>query len=253
MAHTPYTRIIPESSTAIIMIHGIIGTPDHFRDMIPLVPEEWSVYNLLLPGHGKTARDFAHSSMSDWKSHVAELVEKLSAEGKRILIAAHSMGTLFAIQAALKHPDTVRGLFLMGSCLQVGLRSLVLSNALKVSLGLVRPTDEAVVAASRACSIMPTKRLWQYLGWLPRYWELFREIRYTRQKVPQLSVPCRVYQSSLDEMVSVRAARWFEESPIVQCTFLEHSTHFHYQNGDYDFLLEQFRQFCNTAKTETPG
>ncbi|MBR0324808.1 MAG: hypothetical protein IIX11_01590, partial [Selenomonadales bacterium] len=32
----------------VLMLHGILGTPDHFRELLPLVPETWSVHALLL-------------------------------------------------------------------------------------------------------------------------------------------------------------------------------------------------------------
>lgn len=251
MAHKAYSRIIQGSNTVIVMIHGIIGTPDHFKDMIPLVPDDWSVYNLLLDGHGKQVRDFSASSMTRWKQQVASLMDQLSKQYPRIIIAAHSMGTLFAIQAALAHPERVEGLFLMGSCLRVGLKPLALSNAFKVSMGLVRPDDAPALAAFHACSIAPDKHLWRYLGWLPRYWELLWEIRRVRPLVRQVSVPCWVFQSRHDEMVSVRAAKCFADNSNILCSFLESSTHFHYKGDDYPYLLEQFQLFCDRIEKET--
>ena len=63
MAHEPYFSVKEQADTAILMIHGILGTPDHFKPLLHLVPAEWSVYNILLDGHGKTVSHFANSSM----------------------------------------------------------------------------------------------------------------------------------------------------------------------------------------------
>lgn len=244
MAHEPYIRMIPGSDTAVLMLHGIIGTPEHFRDMIPLIPADWSICNILLDGHGKEVTDFSHTSMARWKQQVAARLEQLSSDHDRILIAAHSMGTLFAIRAAVQDPHKIAGLFLMGSCLAPGIKRLALSNACKVALGRVRPDDAPAMAAQNACSIHHTRRLWQYLGWPPRYWELLQEIRAVRPLVQQLQVPCWVYQSRQDELVSVRAAQWFAGNPHVHCQFLENSTHFHYSPADYRSLLDAFSAFC---------
>lgn len=57
MEHREYVRIVPGAKTAVLFMHGIVGTPNHFRDLLPLVdlvPDDWSVYNVLLPGHGGT-------------------------------------------------------------------------------------------------------------------------------------------------------------------------------------------------------
>ena len=252
MAHEPYFSVKDQADTAILMIHGILGTPDHFKPLLPLVPAEWSVYNILLDGHGKNASDFSNSSMAKWKTQVSELIDQLSNHYDRILIAAHSMGTLFAIQEAIKHPQKIKGLFLLGSCLRATLKPLAVQNALKVSLGWIRKTDEAAMAAADACSIMPTKKLWNYLGWLPRYWELLREIRLTRALLPQLSVPSLVCQSAHDEMVSQKAAGYFQNLPQVEQVILNHSTHFHYKNGDLQRLQVLFEEFCANYKTEMP-
>ena len=61
MAHKPVKRIVPGAKTAVILCHGIMGSPDHFRHFIPLIPEDWSVCCLLLDGHGKGVMDFARS------------------------------------------------------------------------------------------------------------------------------------------------------------------------------------------------
>jgi len=59
------------SRIAVLFIHGIIGTPRHFTELIPLVqqvPEDFTVSNIILDGHGGTVDDFAHTSMAKWKA-----------------------------------------------------------------------------------------------------------------------------------------------------------------------------------------
>ena len=46
MKHNEYIRVSDNANVAVLMVHGIAGTPAHFRDLIPMIPEEWSVYNL---------------------------------------------------------------------------------------------------------------------------------------------------------------------------------------------------------------
>ena len=98
MVHEEYVRMVPHADTAVLFIHGIVGTPNHFRDLIPLVelvPESWSVCNLLLDGHGKSVEDFANTSIENWHSQVWGTFEKLSRTHERVILVAHSMGTLF--------------------------------------------------------------------------------------------------------------------------------------------------------------
>ena len=66
MEHLEYIRIVDHADTAVLFIHGIVGTPNHFHAFIPLVPEHISVCNLLLDGHGGSVKDFSHTSMRKW-------------------------------------------------------------------------------------------------------------------------------------------------------------------------------------------
>ena len=122
MPHQPHRRIVRGSDTAVVFIHGIVGTPDQFNPLLPLVPKDWSVDNLLLPGHGGSVRDFSRSSMAAWRAHVAEHIDRLAEDHRRILLVGHSMGTLFCIDEAVKRPDTVAGLFLLASPLRIFMR-----------------------------------------------------------------------------------------------------------------------------------
>ena len=54
MNHQEYIREIPGAKTAVLMLHGIAGTPDHFEMLLPLVPADWSIYNILLDGKNRS-------------------------------------------------------------------------------------------------------------------------------------------------------------------------------------------------------
>ena len=96
---------------AILFIHGILGTTSHFEPFLSLVPPNWSICNLSLKGHGGSVKDFSQASMTEWKQQVKNALEELSETNNKIIIVAHSMGTLFAIQEAIEKP--VDELFLL--------------------------------------------------------------------------------------------------------------------------------------------
>lgn len=113
MKYTPYYRIVSGAKTAALFVHGIVGTPAHFQDLVPMIPADWSVYNILLDGHGKQVEDFARTSMVKWKAQVSAQLDEILRTHAQVLIVAHSMGTLFAIDEAMKRPDKVKGLLLL--------------------------------------------------------------------------------------------------------------------------------------------
>lgn len=78
MEHTEIRRCVAGAENAVLFIHGIVGTPQHFAPLIPLVPEGWSLYNLLLDGHGGSVEAFSHTSMKKWRAQVSAAVEELA-------------------------------------------------------------------------------------------------------------------------------------------------------------------------------
>ena len=110
--HKEYVRINDYSKTAILFIHGIVGTPNHFNEFVSLVPESFSVYNLLLEGHGKGVKDFSNASMKKWEAQVDSVVKELSLTHEKIYIVAHSLGTLLAIDQAVKNKKNTSCFFL---------------------------------------------------------------------------------------------------------------------------------------------
>ncbi len=243
--HREYIHEVPESDTVILFVHGILGSPDQFQDFIPLVPKTWSIHNMLLDGHGKKVTDFSHTSMKKWKEQAADKAETLSRKYKNIILAAHSMGTLFAIDLALRWPQQVKMLFLLAVPLKMSLRPFAVSNSMKVIFDKVSAGDPAAMAAKASYSIEPDKRLWKYLRWFPRFAELYSETKRTGKKLCSLSVPCHVYQSGKDELVSRSTLKILAQHPKISVALLENSRHYYYEPADYALLLKEFRSCCN--------
>ncbi|MBS6196628.1 MAG: alpha/beta hydrolase [Clostridiales bacterium] len=245
--HTEYIREIPGSKTVILFVHGILGTPDHFNRLITAVPENWSVYNILLEGHGKTTEDFAAATMEQWKMQVHRLILKLSKEYEKIMIAAHSMGTLFAIEEARRNPK-VKALFLLNVPLKIWVKPGIIATAFKIIFDKVKPEDSVSEAVRRAYSIAPDRRLWKYTGWIPNYLALFSEIRETRKKINRIQTPCFVFQSKKDELVAVSSVKYFIQNPKIRWGMLKHSGHFYYEASDMEFMIQIFRRVCEKVR-----
>ncbi len=242
--HTEYRRCLPESSHAILFIHGIVGSPDHFQDFYDRVPADWSIRSVLIEGHGGTARQFSRSSMVRWKEQISQAVDDLAASHSSILITGHSMGTLLAIEQAIRAPDRVKGLFLLAVPLKARMTWAATSQSIRVALDLNSRNDPVLEAAKSAYSIHPDRRVWRYLGYVPRYLELLKVMRETIQEIPRLQVPARVFMSRSDEIVSPRSAAYLSVNPLIDLDWLEHSDHKYYPQEDKDILLGDFARFC---------
>lgn len=240
-----YVRIAEGSDTAVLLVHGIVGTPAHFKEFLPLIPDEWSVCNLLLDGHGQGVWEFGASSMAKWKTQVFARLEELLARHERVLIVAHSMGTLFAIRAAVQYPDRIAGLFLLNVPMRVHLPPATILAALKNALGLVKEGDGTAWAMKNGCGVRLTPYLWKYLPWIPRYLELLREICDTRALLPQLTIPARTFHSQKDELVSNRAPGDLQGHPSIVTVMLPDSGHFAYEGEDLRLLQANFTEWLD--------
>ncbi|MBQ1966201.1 MAG: alpha/beta fold hydrolase [Clostridia bacterium] len=242
--HKPMIHMVPGANTAVLFLHGIVGTPDHFEKFIPLVPAEWSVYNILLDGHGASVKDFAKSSMRRWKKQVNTVVAKLLEKHEKILIVGHSMGTLFAIQTAIKYPQRIRHLFLLAAPLKIHPRTPAVITALKILLNKFSPTDRDTIEAKHSYGIEQDKNLLKYISWIPRYAELLKEIPNTRSLIDQIRVPCTVYQSRHDELVDLSSVDILRRNPKIRVIILPKSGHFFIKPCEEGLVLRDFQNIC---------
>ena len=242
MKHNEYIRIVDGTDTAVLMIHGIFGTPRHFDDFLPLISEHWSIYNILLDGPGKGVKEFSATSMKKWKKQVDELMAELYARYDNIYVIAHSMGTLLSLDFCNKYADKIRAMILLAVPLKVFLKPISAINSLKLVLGISSDDNPIDVASKNAHSVSHDAWVWHYAGWIPRYLELFELIRKVRNNIENITVPCYIFQSRKDEMVAFSSIKYLQKNPLFKNNVLENSMHFYYDTKDYEFLKPSIRK-----------
>lgn len=245
--HREYRREVPGSQTAAVFIHGICGSPNFFQDFYACLPESWTIHSILIEGHGGSTLDFSRSSMAAWKGQVTRVVDELAARHESIVLVGHSMGTLLAIEQGLRLPGKVRGLFLLAVPLKVRARPTAATHSIRTALGLGDKGDPAIQAAKSLYSIEPDRRIWRYLGFIPRYYELLVEMRRIRSRIPELTVPTYVYQSGKDEIVSPASAACLAVNPGILLHTLADSDHKYHLPKDKAFLSEELRSLARMA------
>lgn len=225
--HKEYHRIIPDADTAILMVHGIAGTPRHFDFLLEAIPENVSVCNILLPGHGSTVLDFGASAMTRWKEKVETHMAELCRTHRRVIVVAHSMGTLLTTEAAPKHPK-VESFLLINVPLRVWVAPRLIPSALRWCFHRLipgHPTDEGLKVAA---SPTPDKHLWRYLSWVPRFWELLVLCKQSRKRLETLDKPTFAFQSYDDELVRRSTEKHLLKNTAIRCIMLEGCGHLSY-------------------------
>ena len=256
--HVEYKRIVAGADKAVLCIHGILGTPNHFRDLIPLIPENYSVFAMVTAGHCSTVSDFNHSSLQAWEDSVQKAIDELLKTHKEVYILAHSMGNLLAIEQAIKEPR-IKGLFCISIPIKVGVRTRIIGIAARVYRKKYKhkefPEDRHEVykdkdlmapICSECYGITDTKNIFKYLGWVPRFIDLFKLIKRVRKNLNKLNTPCVAYQSIPDELVSPKSIKILKNESKIKVVALEDSTHFYYDEKDMELLSADFKAFLNT-------
>ncbi len=229
-----------ENETAVLFIHGILGTPRHFDFLRESLPEGFTTKSLLLIGHGGSTKDFGKSSMTQWTTQCESALLELSASHKRVLLVGHSMGSLLAVRLALKHPGKVSGIFALAIPLRIRFGIKALASSLHTAFAPPESDSPFQRVCREACSVKLSKNPFAYLPWIPRFLELFALSRKTRKAMPTLKVPCTLVQSARDEMVSPASIRL---AAVAKTIVLPESFHYFYNEEDIGIILKEWDRF----------
>ncbi len=224
----------------MLLLHGILGTPRHFDFLLPLIPGDWSIHAPLLPGHGGKCGDFAGTDMAEWKRAVDKALAELCESHERVYIVGHSMGSLLAVWAALRHPEKVCGIFALAMPLRI---RFTLRAALACLHAAFRSPDKDTPflrATRQSSSIALSKNPFAYIGWIPRFLELFALSREIRLAMDKIKTPCLAIQSAKDELVSPSSLKYTGSAETV---VLPDSSHYFYSESDLETIKFRFHDF----------
>ena len=233
--HVEYKRIVEGADTAVLFIHGILGTPNHFRDLSHLVPDNYSVCAMVTAGHCGSVSDFSNSSLEKWEDSVQKAVDELLRTHKEIYLVGHSMGTLFSIEQAMKEPR-IKGVFCLSIPIKVKIRAKMIPLALKVYRNRIKDDDVYALALKECYGVTDSRNIFKYLGWIPRFIDLFKLIKRVRKNLDKFNTPCVAYQSILDELVSPKSINILKRESNIRVEALNNSTHMYYEPSEMQYL-----------------
>lgn len=244
MRNCEYKRIVKGARRAYLFMHGIVGTPDHFVDIIDLVPEDVTLWNIILDGHCGRVKDFAKTSMKKWEAQAAEVINELSKTHDEIYVVAHSMGALLTIKEAIDNPKIVKMFFLQAAmvpCVKWG----IVKTVLKIFFNDIKPDDPVMRASLRCYGIEIDRNLFGYIGWIPRFVELFIKARRTVKLLDEFKTPSVAFMSKKDEVVAQSSTKILRSCPNIKVFDMHNSGHFYYDENDVAALREEFAKFVS--------
>ena len=95
-----------EGRDAVLLLHGFGDTPQALRYLADALHRRgWTVHAPLLPGHGRSLREFAASRADDWERAAYAAYDALRARHERVAVAGLSMGGALAALCARRDPS----------------------------------------------------------------------------------------------------------------------------------------------------
>lgn len=86
---------------AVLLVHGFNGEPIDMLELEQhLQTQGYATRNLLLPGHGTSARNLAHTRWNDWSAAVAAATDELLTRTSNVVLVGHSMGAALSLHTA---------------------------------------------------------------------------------------------------------------------------------------------------------
>jgi len=101
------------SGPLLVLVHGIAGTADVWREVLPELAEKHSVIALDLLGHGESAKPRGDYSLGAYASGLRDLIVALGYE--RATLIGHSLGGGVAMQFSYQFPERCERLALVSS------------------------------------------------------------------------------------------------------------------------------------------
>lgn len=236
MPHSEYIKIVNNSDTAVLMVHGICSTPRHFDFLLPELSENISVYNILLDGHGKTVADFRKTSMKKWKTQVKNLLDTITKNYKQVYIVGYSMGTLLTMEIAEHYPQ-IKGMLLLNSPIKIFTKPIIFWRCTKFCFGKVNKHNLAEAATYKDIGITLEPWLFKYLLWIPRFIELLKLSPQCRNIAKNINIPVYALFGEKDELVSIKSTVCFDKNKNATVYKFKESGHCYYEPD-----------FINTAK-----
>jgi pimeloyl-ACP methyl ester carboxylesterase len=97
----------------LLLIHGMAGSSESWRSVIPQLSKKFRVIAPDLLGHGESAKPRSDYSLGAFAVFLRDLLDELGVS--QVTVVGHSLGGGVAMQFVYQHPDYVKRLVLISS------------------------------------------------------------------------------------------------------------------------------------------
>lgn len=235
---------INNSDTIVIFIHGIVESPNQFKIMNKIAKEKgYSYFNMLLPGHGKTPKEFGKKGYKDWVLYVNEKIDEFRNSFEKIIIVGHSMGCLLAINSYLYNKDKIEKFFFLAIPFNIALKFNIMLESLILFFKLEKFFKFKGISVKNISMQVPN--FLEFVLWIPRYLELFYLSNKIKCRIKDINIPTFYIQSLKDGLVSIKSVKILKKNLNAKSKILilKYSGHSIYSKKDRNIIFNEFNKF----------
>jgi carboxylesterase len=252
-ATAPEPIRISGKAPGVVAFHGFGGTTREVELTATVAAElGLTAFARCLPGHGSHAKDLAKTRFADWLSGAESAYQELAPAGP-VIAAGLSMGSLLAAELAIRHPERVAGLVLMGNALWL---RPTLAFALRAGQLLKLPDFLMKRGAPNIADVAAQHTQISYnADPVHAAIDLEREARALRQRLGRVRCPTLILHGALDGVCPVQNA-WRAANLLgtrdVRVVILPRSRHIITRDVECDEVARELRDFYTRIAAQSP-
>lgn len=185
----------------VLLVHGWTSTPYELRRLgIYLHENGYTVYGLMLRGHGTVPRDLENIGCEEWIADVREGYGKLKQTCEKVYMGGTSLGANLALILAKKE-KTLAGIILMATPYRMRLEPIALFAA-KLLVRLKKRYRKKFYPPTFGLSTTITRLISYQTYPVKSVLEAFKLVKQARQNLELVTQPCLLMQSTSDHIVA---------------------------------------------------
>ncbi|MCX6765510.1 MAG: alpha/beta fold hydrolase [Candidatus Moranbacteria bacterium] len=185
---------------AVLLIHGWSSVPYEVRRLGKYLNENgYTASGPMLRGHGTVPKDLENVKWADWLEDVEKSYLELRNKFDKVYVGGTSIGANLAIFLASRHPE-ISGLVLMATPYKLRIEKISLFFA-KI-LRKFRRYNKKFYPPTFGVSTTLTRIISYQTYPVDSALETFNLVKASREKIPLVTQPCFLLQSSSDHIVS---------------------------------------------------
>ena len=223
-----------EDAPAIVFVHGSGGSAATWFMQLKGLSNDFHVIALELNGHGKSSDSSNENTIESYLTDIDDIVTQY----EKPVLAGHSMGGALSQLYALKHPENISGIILIGTGAKLRVSPLIFDMLENNFEGYVDATGSYMFCEETSTELIEASKI---------------EIRKCKpsiinrdfaacdafdvmEMISDISLPALILVGEKDIMTPVKYSKYLHEK-------LPNSTFHVIENAGHSVMLEQSEQF----------